>query len=100
MTNNRPFDCNNVRRPASFSRRDLLKSAGIGFGYLAFAGLSAQAAPAYQSSLLPKTPQLPARAKRVILLSMQGGPSHVDTFDYKPKLIADAGKGKLIAPAF
>jgi hypothetical protein len=100
MNKNRPYECGNVIRPASFSRRDLLKSAGIGFGYLAFAGLSANAAPAYQSPLLPKTPAMSAKAKRVILLSMQGGPSHVDTFDYKPKLIADAGKGKLIAPAF
>ena len=37
-------------------------------------------------------PHLPARAKRVIFLCMEGGPSHVDSFDYKPKMNADAGK--------
>ncbi len=103
MSANRPFDCGDVVRPAGMNRRDLLKRVGIGFGYLAFASIAAQAsAPSlgYQSPLVPKLPPLPARAKRVILLSMQGGPSHVDTFDYKPKLIADAGKGKLIAPAY
>lgn len=42
--------------------------------------------------LAPKQPHLPQRAKHVIFLCMQGAPSHVDTFDYKPKLIADAGK--------
>ena len=36
--------------------------------------------------LAPKPPHFPARAKRVIFLCMEGGPSHVDTFDYKPKL--------------
>ena len=38
------------------------------------------------SPLAPKQPHFPARAKRVIFLCMEGGPSHVDTFDYKPKL--------------
>ena len=42
--------------------------------------------------LAPKAPHFPARAKRVIFLCMEGGPSHVDTFDYKPKLNADDGK--------
>jgi hypothetical protein len=41
--------------------------------------------------LAAKTPPLPARAKRVIFLTMRGGPSHVDTFDYKPRLTADTG---------
>jgi hypothetical protein len=77
------------------SRRDLLKSAACGFGYLAFAGLATQAAAserAYQSPLAPKLPHFAAKAKRVIFLFMQGGPSHVDTFDYKPRLATDAGK--------
>ena len=100
---NRPFDCTHLQ-PFALSRRDMLKSVSAGFGYLAFAGLSASAAATYQSPLLPKAPHFAARAKRVIFLSMQGGPSHLDTFDYKPKLIADAGKagpgkGKLVAPA-
>jgi hypothetical protein len=42
--------------------------------------------------LAPKEPHFPARAKRVIFLCMRGGPSHVDTFDYKPQLLADHGK--------
>ena len=40
----------------------------------------------------PRLPHFPARAKRVIFLCMEGGPSHVDSFDYKPKLSSDAGK--------
>ena len=101
MNSNRPFDCRNLQ-PLALTRRDLLKSVSAGFGYLAFAGLSAQAAAPYQSPTLPKAPHFTPRAKRVILLAMQGGPSHLDTFDYKPKLKADAGKpgdkGKLVAP--
>jgi hypothetical protein len=78
--------------PFALSRRQLLKSAGCGFGYLALAGLAHEAAAAEQNPLAPKQPHFPARAKRVIMLTMRGGPSHVDTFDYKPKLAADAGK--------
>jgi hypothetical protein len=70
------------------TRRDALKSLACGFGYLAFAGL-AGAAP---NPLAPRTPQFKPRAKRVIFLFMQGGPSHVDTFDYKPRLERDDGK--------
>jgi hypothetical protein len=42
--------------------------------------------------LAPRAPHFPARAKRVIFLFMKGGPSHLDTFDYKPKLQQDHGK--------
>jgi len=42
--------------------------------------------------LAPRAPHFPAKAKRVIFLFMHGGPSQVDTFDYKPKLTADDGK--------
>tara|TARA_R110002096_G_scaffold147671_22_gene307840 strand:+ start:45819 stop:47207 length:1389 start_codon:yes stop_codon:yes gene_type:complete len=73
------------------SRRHLLKSVSSGFGYLAFAALVHERALA-ESPLAPKQPHFPARAKRVIFLSMRGAPSHVDTFDYKPKLTADDGK--------
>ena len=78
-----------------FSRRELLQSASAGFGYLAFAGLSTRAADQESglNPLAPKTPHFKASAKRVIFLCMQGGPSHVDTFDYKPQLAVDAGKG-------
>src|SRR5262245_25994704 len=68
-----------------FSRRDMLKSASVGFGYLAFAGLSTMAAEK-ENALAPKRTHFPAKAKHVIFLCMEGAPSHVDTFDYKPKL--------------
>ncbi len=72
----------------------MLKTLSSGFGYLAFAGLAEPAPPRRkpESPLAPKAPHFPARAKRVIFLCMRGGPSHVDTFDYKPKLTADTGK--------
>lgn len=86
------------------SRRAALKSTAAGFGYLAFAGLSTMAAEK-ENPLAPKKAHFPARAKRVIFLCMEGAPSHVDTFDYKPKLAASDGKsapgarfgGKLLA---
>ena len=75
------------------SRRDMLRTASCGFGYLAFAGLCSQASASDSTNLLaPKAPHFTARAKRVIFLFMQGGPSHVDTFDYKPRLATDDGK--------
>src|SRR5258707_857402 len=49
--------------------------------------LAAPAAP--EDPLAPKPPHFPAKAKRVIFLHMSGGVSHVDTFDYKPRLITD-----------
>src|SRR4051812_17285904 len=62
------------------SRRDFLQQASAGFGWLALMGLSARAAAA------AATPHFPARAKNVIFCFMDGGPSHVDTFDPKPML--------------
>ena len=76
-----------------FSRRNALKSLGCGFGYLAALGMAQrEAAAAVENPLLPKQPHLAPRAKRVIFLFMQGGPSHVDMFDYKPRLEKDNGK--------
>ena len=75
-----------------FSRRDVLSSVSCGFGYLAFSALAARAAVANDKPLSPKQPHFTPRAKRVIFLCMSGGPSHVDTFDYKPRLITDDGK--------
>jgi hypothetical protein len=77
---------------SAISRRTLLKTAASGFGYVAFAGLSTWAAERSAGPLAPKATHFPARAKRVIFLCMEGGPSHVDTFDYKPKLSDDDGK--------
>ena len=74
------------------SRRDLLKTASCGFGYLALSGLcnqQAAAAAVKTDPLAPKSPHHPPKAKRVIFLFMRGGPSHVDTFDYKPALARD-----------
>jgi hypothetical protein len=77
----------------AFSRRRFLKTTGSGFGYLAFAALATEAAARDAANpLAPKQGHFPARAKRVIFLCMEGGPSHVDTFDYKPRLSADDGK--------
>jgi hypothetical protein len=78
------------------SRRSVLRAVSSGFGYVAFAGLSSFASafdsPGKSSPLAPKAPHFPAKAKRVIFLCMHGAPSHVDTFDYKPRLAADTGK--------
>jgi hypothetical protein len=80
--------------PETMSRRAALQLSTCGFGYLAFAGLVGQSAVASSpdSPLAPKKPHFAPKAKRVIFLCMSGGPSHVDTFDYKPKLTADDGK--------
>jgi hypothetical protein len=90
--NYRPYECCHVT-PQMMTRRDLLKTVSAGFGWLAFSALAAEAAAAgSRGPLAPKAPHFPARAKRVIFLCMQGGPAHMDTFDYKPKLSADSGK--------
>ncbi|HAY79727.1 MAG TPA: DUF1501 domain-containing protein [Planctomycetaceae bacterium] len=77
------------------SRRHMLKAASCGFGYLALAGMTTEAArqdASYANPLSPKQPHFKPTAKRVIFLCMRGGPSHVDTFDYKPGLTKHAGK--------
>src|SRR5690554_897880 len=73
------------------SRREALQSMACGFGYLALAGLASEQAKA-ANPLAPKQPHFPPRAKRVIFLFMQGGVSHVDSYDYKPRLEKDDGK--------
>ena len=80
--------CNN--RQMLLSRRDALKGLSAGFGYMAFAGLTSQAAVI--SPLAPRRPHFVPKAKRVIFCCMRGGPSHVDTFDHKPALVRDKGK--------
>jgi len=54
--------------------------------------LAESSAPTAQNPLAPRAPMFPAKAKRVIFLFMSGGVSHVDAFDWKPKLLADHGK--------
>jgi len=66
-----------------------------GFGGIAASAMLAEVAAsagAVNNRVAPQSPQLLARAKRIIFLFMQGGPSHVDTFDYKPQLQKDEGK--------
>src|SRR5215471_13925879 len=72
------------------TRRQALQTTACSFGYLALAGLANSVAAA--NPLAPKAMHVRPRAKRVIFLFMQGGPSHVDTFDYKPRLERDDGK--------
>ena len=75
------------------TRRSALQQMACGFGYLALAGLAAQQqARAIVNPLAPRQPHFPPRAKRIIFLFMAGGVSHVDSFDYKPKLIKDDGR--------
>ena len=73
------------------NRRELLQRLSCGFGLLALRDM-ASAATSGANPLAPKVPMFPARAKRVIFLCMHGAPSHVDTFDYKPRLLADTGR--------
>jgi hypothetical protein len=73
------------------TRRHILQSTSTGFGWLAFNALHQEwanaAAPLKTiNPLAPKPPHFAAKAKRVIFMFMQGGPSHLDTFDYKPEL--------------
>jgi hypothetical protein len=78
------------------NRRDLLARTGTGFGMLALAGLFADeanaAVPRDVNPLAPRPPHFPAKAKHVVHLFMNGGPSQVDTFDYKPQLAKQHGK--------
>ncbi len=89
-------------------RRLFLQSSAAGFGWLALSALSAQWSRAdspteYKSPLAPKEPHFAPRAKRVIFMFMAGGPSHLDTFDWKPELARvspGGGRGKYLAPVF
>jgi hypothetical protein len=87
--------------PTYRSRREFLKRAGNGFGLLALAGLldekgllldTLQATPSAGNPLAPRAGHFTPRAKSVIWLFMNGGPSHVDTWDYKPELAGRDGK--------
>lgn len=107
-----PFGLCNQIAPL-VNRRQMLQYASCGFGWLAFSGLLGRAAHAdmgqplrLENPLAPKEPHFAAKAKHVIFLCMRGGPSHLDTFDYKPKLQSDSGKpgprpgSKLLASKF
>ena len=85
---------------SSCSRRDFLNRVSAGFGALALGALTRLdakgAAPAVAidpvNPFLPRAPHFAPKAKSVIFLFMVGGPSHVDTFDYKPELQKLHGK--------
>jgi hypothetical protein len=78
--------------PTPLSRRETLRSAACGFGSLALSGLlgrngfAAETPATGVNPLAPRQPHFPARAKRVVFLFMNGGPSQVDSFDWKPEL--------------
>src|SRR5438445_10486111 len=79
--------------PRLLTRRQMLRQIGTGLGMLGFAALLRDAGvlvpaadAALANPLAPKPPQFPARAKRIIHIYLNGGPSHVDTFDPKPAL--------------
>jgi len=83
----------------SLTRRELLRRSGSGLGMLGLTSLLADQARADAgtaastvSPLAPKAAHFPSRIKHVIHLFMNGGPSHVDTFDPKPSLAKYAGK--------
>ena len=78
---------------ASMNRREILRRAGGGFASLGLAGvLSDQGLLASESPLIPRPPHFKPKAKRIIHLFMNGGPSQVDTFDPKPMLDKYNGK--------
>ena len=93
------FPCGRIAQPA-LTRRRMLAQAANGFGAVALSGLfaeeSARAEMASQATrrnpFEARDPQFPARAKNVIFLYMDGGPSQVDSFDPKPRLTRDNGK--------
>ena len=90
-----PFDPEHL----ALTRREFLARCGMGMGALSLGSLlptslapGAQAATSYQNPMAARGGQFPGTAKRVIHLFMNGGPSHVDTFDPKPALEKYAGK--------
>ncbi len=92
--------------PRFRSRRDFLRLAGGGFGALALSALEAQSsdAPSVAAPFAPRPPHFAAKAKAVIFLFMEGGPSHIDICDPKPELTRMNGKplpasfGRVIPP--
>jgi hypothetical protein len=80
---------------SALTRRESLRRMGAGFGSLGLAGMladDATAAPQTASPLAPRAPHFAPRAKHIIQLFMPGGPSQVDTFDYKPEIAKHKGE--------
>ena len=78
--------------PSFLTRRDMLGRIGMGFGAMGLGDLLAETSSISLNPLAARQPPLPAKAKRVVHLFMNGGPSHVDTFDPKPSLDKYDGK--------
>ena len=86
--------------PAAMSSREMLTNCGVGMGLLGLTQLMGESGlltahargPLAVNPLAPKKPHFPAKAKRVIHIFANGGPSQVDTFDPKPALAKYAGK--------
>src|SRR5260370_35137706 len=68
------------------TRREALRQVGNGFGMVGLASLLGEQLQGSSNSLAPKTPHFASKAKQVIFLFLNGGPSQVDTFDPKPAL--------------
>ena len=87
--------CNHFQ-PAPLSRRDMLTKCANGFGGLALLSLLGDkafgAAVTSGGPLLARSPHFAPKARSVIFLYMDGGPSQVDTFDPKPQLTKDSGQ--------
>ena len=71
---------------ASPSRREFLFHGGMGLGSVALSAMLSQDPAHAAEALAPRKPHYPSKAKNCIFLLMEGGPSHIDTFDPKPKL--------------
>ena len=75
------------------TRRDFLRRSGVGFGLLGLAGLLAPSRTIQAADAAAiRAPHFAPKAKRVIHFFLNGGPSHVDTFDPKPELLKYAGQ--------
>src|SRR5688500_19090898 len=93
------MSCGNFDHPSS--RRQFLRSAGCGFGAVALAALTGDSLFGAEGPLVDAPKQIakrPGKAKNVIFLFMEGGPSHLDTFDYKPLL--NQLSGQKLPPSF
>ena len=87
----------------TINRRQAVQTLSTGLGSLAFAAMTTGDSLAQDNPLAPKETHFPAKAKRVIVLFMNGAPSHVDTFDYKPDLVKADGQssgraGRMMGP--
>ncbi len=92
MNSNLPsVSCGRYATP-SLTRRDALKRFAGGFGALALSSIFDKTAVGQSFDAISRTPQQSARAKRVIMLYMGGGPSHMDLLDPKPALTKFSGQ--------